>query len=320
MVDGGRVKRDHAAAGNGHDSHETVPSITAGVLLVLVSTCIFGSIPALVVVSGDTIPPLTLLTWRSVVAVVVLSGVILILRRPRTRTPAEHKGQARRAFLLGLLVLGPDTVVYYLSFSYIDTGVAVAMSYIYPTFIVLGLAAYRRARPSQSDLLLGLVALAGVTLLSLPVSDGPVSVLGVALVLVTACGYALYVVLAGGLSRHMAPLRMSLWVIAGSTLAAVGPALVREGTSFPVGLGAWALVGGQALLLVTALATFYAGLRRLGPARSALMDTGQPLVAAVAGGLLLGERLVAVQVIGILLIVSSVAAAALLALRSAHGV
>ena len=193
------------------------------------------------------------------------------------------------------------------------------MSYIYPTLIVLGLAAYRRVRPAPPDLILGLGALAGVTLLTLPGSAGSVSALGVALVLITACGYALYVVLAGRLSRVMDPLRMSLWVIVGSTLSASVPALLREGASLPAGAGAWAVIGGQALMFIMALGTFYAGLRRVGPARSALLDTGQPLVAAVAGGLLLGERLVVLQVIGVLLIVSSVVGAALLSLRSTDG-
>lgn len=283
---------------------------------MLASTCVLACIPALVVLVGDTVPPLTLLTWRSVVAVAALYVVILAVRGDVGRLRGGQGRNARRAALLGFVVLGPDTVLYYVSFLYIDTAVAVAMCYIYPALVVLGLAAYRRARPSRPDMVLGFCALVGVGLLTLPGSGGSVSVLGTSLALTAAAGYAVYVIVAGQLSLAMDPLEMAMWVIAGSAAAALGPALLREGTPLPQGAGAWAIVIGQALLFVTALTTYYAGLRRVGAARASLLDTGQPLVAAVAGGLLLGERLIGLQLLGVAMIVGSVAGAAGLAMRS----
>jgi drug/metabolite transporter (DMT)-like permease len=275
----------------------------------------FGCIPALVVLVDGTVPPLTLLVSRSFTAVLLLGLVVLVMRW-RSPLPTElRRRTAWRGFLIGLVVLGPATVGYYLSFTIIDTSVAVAISYVYPTLVVLGLAAYYRARPARPDLLLGLCALAGVGLLTLPGTGASVSMLGVALALLTAAGYALYVLLASFLSRTMDPIRMALWVTAGTTAAAVWPAFLREGGATPVGLDAVLVVVSQALLFIGALGCFYAGLRRLGAARASLLDTGQPLVAAAAGALLLGERLLPLQLLGVLVITSSVAGAAALALR-----
>jgi drug/metabolite transporter (DMT)-like permease len=157
-----------------------------------------------------------------------------------------------------------------------------------------------------------------VALLTLPGSGASVSMAGAALALITAAGYALYVLLAGRLSMDMGPLRMALWVTAGSAVAAIAPAVVREGAAVPAGTQAWLVVVGQAVLFMAALGCYYAGLRRLGAARASLLDTAQPLVAVVAGAWILGERLFPLQLLGVLIIVSSVAGAAALALGRAN--
>jgi drug/metabolite transporter (DMT)-like permease len=62
-----------------------------------------------------------------------------------------------------------------------------------------------------------------------------------------------------------------------------------------------------------ALVAFYAGLRRLGPTRTALVDTVQPVIAVVVGMAVLGEALERGRALGIALVVVAVAGLPLLA-------
>jgi drug/metabolite transporter (DMT)-like permease len=55
------------------------------------------------------------------------------------------------------------------------------------------------------------------------------------------------------------------------------------------------------------LVAFYAGLRRLGPIRTALVDTVQPVIAGVVDTAVLGEALVPGRALGIALVVAAVA-------------
>lgn len=53
--------------------------------------------------------------------------------------------------LLSLCLLGPEILVFYASFEHIDTGIAVAMGFVYPTFVTAIVACRSRSRPPLAD-------------------------------------------------------------------------------------------------------------------------------------------------------------------------
>jgi drug/metabolite transporter (DMT)-like permease len=209
---------------------------------------------------------------------------------------------------LGLFFLGPEVLVFYQSFDHIDTGLAVAIGFVYPTFVLLIASARTGRKPAAGDVALCLPATAGIVLLTVPGADHNVSLTGVLLVLTSAILYASYAVIASELSGRIGPSLLGVHVMCGVGVTAVVASLLRGDLALPDTTDEWLLVATQAMLLVIAISCYFGGLRHLGPTRASFVDMGQPPVAVAMGAMLLGERILPLQGLGVALVMSSIAA------------
>lgn len=292
-------------------------SARTGIGLVLISTLVFGSTPALVTNLRGALPVVDVISYRSLLGGALLYAAALLLDRSRSRSgdrvdvgPIGISG-----LMLGLLLYTPQILMFYSAFDHIDTSLGVAIGFVYPTLVLCMVAARARRWPAKVDVFLSLVALAGVLAMADPMGSGRVDPVGIVLVLGAALVYATYVVIAGDLVSNVSPLRLGAQVSFGVGIGVAGYGFVTDKLTIPSGRGEWLVVVIQGVLLVVAIGTYYAGLVRLGPTRTSLVDTAQPLIATLAGGLLLNEHLALVQFAGVLLVTGSVAATSVLAHR-----
>lgn len=273
-----------------------------------VSTVVYGVTPSVVSRFKGTLPIADLVAFRAGIAVLLLTCLHLATRSRGARQAGPSVRTRLAAFGLGLLFLGPEVLVFYKSFDHIDTGLAVAIGFVYPTFVLL-LASARNGRfPPAGDLALCLPAIAGIVLLTVPGDERNVSLVGVLLVLTSATLYASYVVIAGELSSRIGPSHLGVHVMTGVGATAVTVSLVRGELALPDTADEWLLVTSQAVLLVIAISCYFGGLRHLGPTRSSFVDMGQPLVAVATGAMLLGERILPLQGVGVAFVLASIAA------------
>ncbi len=152
--------------------------------------------------------------------------------------------------------------------------------------------------------LVGLVIGLGgvVALLGIDVAGRPDELFGAALVLVATLGYAIAPII---VSRRLADLDPLGPVAASLTLAAIvllPAALARwpEAIPSPTALGAIAVLG--VICTALGLVVFFQLIAEAGPSRASVITYINPLVAVVIGVIVLGERLGAMSVAGLLLI------------------
>jgi drug/metabolite transporter (DMT)-like permease len=169
-------------------------------------------------------------------------------------------------------------------------------------------------RLGRGELLMVALAVAGVALVQGQVSS-PAGTMGSDVVgnlligLAVACEAA-FVIAARGISRRLAPLRLSL-----------GVALVSLGASLPLGLigiahadlsavepRIWALLGWYTLTAsVVCTALWYAGAGHVEAWAAGLATAAVPVAALVVAVAVLGERLTPLQVLGAMLVIVSIA-------------
>lgn len=293
-----------------------------GIILVLVSTAIFGATPAVITFLRDGMPLVDVITYRGLLAgalLLVLSLAVdraMVRRGGRRLDRRRHRWFHRHAGLvIGVTVYAPQLLLFYSAFDYIGTSLSVALGYIYPTIVIFLVAARAKLRPSRGELGVAVMALAGILALTNPGSD-PIDLAGVALVFMASVLYALYVVIAGDLVADLPPLRVGGQVSGGVGIAVGGYGIFSGSIGMPVGAAAWGGLVLQAVMLVCAVATYYLGLVRLGASTTSLVDCAQPLFALMAGGWLLGERLVPLQLLGVVLVTLAVAMTSILARRA----
>jgi inner membrane transporter RhtA len=223
------------------------------------------------------------------------SLVLIAVWRPSVR------GRERRELALAAvfgLVLGAMNLSFYESLHRIPLGIAVALEFVGPLTVAL-LGSRRRL-----DLLW--VALAAAGILALTRTGGhPLSGLGVALALLAGVFWGLYIVLNARLGQ----------VFEGGSGLALAMCLATVAV-LPAGIveGGAHLLDGESLLLGAAVGVLSSAipytfeveaLRRIAPPVFGVLMSLEPAVAALAGLVVLGQRLAAREVIGIALVIAA---------------
>lgn len=283
-----------------------------GLAFVLLSACAYGITPAMIRLAYRAdLNELSVISLRSAIAAVLIWVAARVVGEARIRRTA-----ALRLAALGAVLYGPQMWLYYAALRRIDTAVAVAAVYIYPAIVAVLMAVRLRQPPPAAVIALVAVAVLGVATITASAGPSRVGALGIAFALVAALIYAVYVVLAASITATLPSLGSAAWVLTGATASTLIAAALTGQLALP-GTGlAWGYVMMHGLMLVpVGLVAFYAGLRRLGPARTALVDTLQPVIAVSVGMAVLGERLAPGRAVGIALVVLAVVGMPVLAGR-----
>ena len=234
-----------------------------------------------------------------VLRLLLATALLLVIARPRWR------GHSRRDWVTVIcfgVALGLMNFAFYASLGHLPIGVAVTIEFIGP----LALAAVLSRRPR--DLLAVAAAAIGVLLISQALSLPLDELEGTGIVLALAAGacWAGYIVFSGRTGAAFPQLE-------GLALAmVVASALVLPFGIWDVsvhGTGAWdgtVLLKGLGIAVLSSVLPYsleLVALRRLAPAVFGILLSLEPAVAALAGLLVLGQRLSPVQLGGMALVV-----------------
>ena len=277
----------------------TKRTTVAGLGFVLLSACAYGITPALFKLAYRAhLDELSLIGLRSAAAAVLVAAAAWVIREPGIPPRA-----ATRLVALGAGLYGPQMWLYFAALHWLDTTVAVAAAYVYPTIVAVIVAVRRRRPPPAVEVALIGVAALGVAAIALSGGPARADPLGLALVLTAALLYAGYVVVAASVTVDLPTLGSTAWMLAGTAVATLGAAAATGRLALPAGPTAWTYLLVHGLVVVpVGLVAFYAGLRRLGPVRTSLVDNLQPVIAVTVGSTVLGERLTLSRALGITLV------------------
>jgi len=206
---------------------------------------------------------------------------MLLLLRPRVR---QWTGAAWRAAAMLGVTMGAMNLIFYLSLRTVPLGVAVTVEFIGP--LLLALAQTRRL----VDLLWALLATSGVVLLGLDTTTGiPLS--GLALALLAGLFWAGYILASAHLGQQLPGMDgLAVALAFGALLVlpfgAAGASAVFSTPSL--------LIGGAAVALLSSVICYgleLSALRRMPTRVFGILMSLEPAAAAIAGLLVLSQRL-----------------------------
>ena len=267
----------------------------AALLAVLVWGVSFPVLKGLMTVMD----PLTLMLVRGLLSLAVLA--VLVRRAGRWRPP-------ERAELPGLLAVGLigftlNQILYSWGLHLTSASHSGLIFTLTPLFVFgLGqaLGQIRMGAVDVVGLALGLVG--ALLIIGWPAAGGPgrASMLGDLLTVGAAITWGVWTILAAPILRRHGTLAGTFWITATGTLGLAPfalPGLVAQNWGLPwwavAGILYTATVGGALGSLL-----WYAAVRRLGPARTAVYANMESFVAVLAAALLLGERVAWTSVVG----------------------
>ena len=220
--------------------------------------------------------------------------VLLAVARPTLR---GHSASAWRTVVLFGLVLGAMNWSFYASLDRLHIGVAVTIEFIGP--LTLAAVQSRRVR----DLLAVAAAAAGILLISqaLTVPWGDLDLIGIGLALLAGTFWAGYIVL----SQRTGAAFPGLNGLALAMIVALALVLPFGIWSVPLWTGD-VLVKGAAVAILSSVLPYsleLLALRQLSQRVFGILLSLEPAVAALAGLIVLGQRLTPPQLVGLALVV-----------------
>lgn len=276
-----------------------------GFLYGLLSSASFGLIPLF------TIPAMhqgmefwSILFYRFLFAMLALAGILLL---------DKQSFYIRRKEILPLILLAclydSSAVFLFWGYQFMASGVATTIHFMYPVLTTLIMMIFFHEK--KSFWRMGAIALAigGVFFLSNGDSTGSVTWLGVFIVLISALGYALYLVTVSQLKNlEMKGLKMTFYVfLFGGILLFTGMVISDIGLqAIPDRITLGNLVMLALVPTVISNLALVRAIKNIGSTLTSVLGAMEPVTAVGVGILIFGEPFTSGIALGILLIISAV--------------
>ena len=272
-------------------------SVRTASALIVFAACCFGSITLFAIVATrDGATLLALLTWRYVLAILMLLPIA-------ARAIAAVRNR-QRAWPLIVFAGGAQAAIAYLSLAALEYMTAATLAflfYTYPAWVAL-IAAVRRTEP-LTPIRLGALALSLVGIVIMVGSPwaAPIPLPGLALALGSAFLYAVYIPLVARIQQGVEPAAATAYICVGAGVVylAIGAATGALGDLALPGVPSWLAAAGIALLsTVLGFIAFLRALPVLGTVRTAIICTVEPFYTAVAAALFFAQPLTPSTIVG----------------------
>lgn len=234
----------------------------------------------------------------------LIVAVVMLFRRESLKVD-------RREFLtltaLGVLFIF-SSLTLYLSFHLMPAGVASTILFTYPVMTAAIMAVFFRERIRTGTIMSILLSFAGVLLLYWSDGGGTLHIGGVALVLVSALTYALYIIVVDKSPLAMSSFKINFYVLfycaAGMALFAL---LSGQPLQLPPTPRAWLWVSWLAVVpAIMALVMMVYAAKYIGSTPTAILGALEPTTAVLIGVLVFAEPFTLRLLLGIVLILAAV--------------
>lgn len=270
-----------------------------GITLVVVSAATFGTLAIFGRYAyANGMDTLTILFLRFSMAAILM---LAFLFGRRERIP-------RGSVLLKLIGMGAlgyigQAFAYFTALKYASAGLVALLLYLYPIFVAL-LAALVLHEPITGVKRLAL----GLALIGTALTVGPLrgQLLGILFAITSAIIYSIYIIVGTDVMKHVSAVQSSAVIFAAAGMTAGGLMLIN-GPHLPASGSGWAtIISIVVVATIIPVATFLAGLERIGPTNSAMLSTLEPVVTVLLAYWWLDETLTPVALIGGALILLAV--------------
>lgn len=262
-----------------------------GILLIAISAASFGTLAIFGrFLYADGMDTFSMLFLRFGFAALLMT-VILLLRN-------EHFPRGRVLWqLIGMGALGyvGQSFSYLSAIKYASAGLVALLLYLYPVFVFVLSLVVLGEKVSWLKVLALILALTG-TALTVDPAGGQLN--GILLSISAALIYSVYIIVGTDVMKHVSAIQSSA-VIFASAAAVYGILMIVNGAHLPSTNSGWVNIIGIVLVAtVIPVATFLAGLERIGPTNAAMLSTLEPVVTVLLAAWIFDERLQAIVMLG----------------------
>ena len=245
---------------------------------------------------ADGMNPSSVLVYRYAFATLMF----LIWMAAKRESLTISWGTAIRLAILGTL-MSMSSATLYLSFRYMDAGVASTILFSYPIMVAVLMVVFYHEHLTWSTTLCILMAVSGIALLYH--GKG-----GVTLVILSSLLYAFYIIGVNQTHTKLSPVKFTFWIVFFGLIALLVYTLFVSEPLEPLRTPLEWASALQLALLPTVLSLYFINIaiEHIGSTPTAIMGAVEPVTAVCIGVCIFGESFTLRLAIGIVLILSAV--------------
>lgn len=275
-----------------------------GFLYGILSSASFGLIPLFAIPAmNEKMAFMPVLLYRFTFATLALA-IVLAARGVSFKLT---KKDFPPLLLLAVLYLISSVFLLW-GYKFMPSGIATTIHFMYPVITTIIMMIFFREKKSLWRMIAIALAVGGVFFLSNTKTESSISLIGIIIVLISAIGYALYLVTVGQVKNdNLKGLRLTFYVfLLGTIMLFAGMSATGNLAPIP----SWTAAGNLVLLaliptIVSNLALIEA-IKNIGSTLTSVLGAMEPVTAVIVGILVFGETFTFSIGLGIFLIISAV--------------
>lgn len=252
---------------------------------------------------ADGMNPDSVLLFRYLFAI----PVIAVMIRARGRSFAVQPRMVPALAVTGLL-MAFSSLALFLSYNYMDAGIASTVLFVYPIMVAVIMSALFRERLRPLTIGCIAAATAGIALLCKGPDGATLSPVGTLFVILSALSYAIYIVAVNRRPlKDTATLTLTFHVLLAGAMLFVARLCFAAQLTLPTKWYLWGNLAALALFptAISLICTTRA-IQFIGSTPTAILGALEPVTAVIIGVTVFGERLGGREIAGLLMIVGAV--------------
>lgn len=266
-----------------------------GYFLIFLSATAFGLMPIFAIYAYDhQVSVNTLLFLRFSFASIIFFCYLFM----KKRFVPISKRQLLTFFLLGSILYTLQSSFYFSSIKYIPASLAALILYLYPIFVAILSFFVNKEQLTKFMIISMIISLIGI-LLVLGTPANHVNVFGILLALGAAIIYSIYIIVGGRVTLQVPPLVTSAFIALFAAIAFLILGLITNTLHFHFSFVGWlSILCISIISSVISMATFFAGIKLIGPTKSAILSMVEPVITIIFSTILLHEHMKLLQIVG----------------------
>lgn len=277
-------------------------NITKGLLASIISAVLFGLMPlATKFLYSYGLNTITVVFFRQIIALPVV--MILLKNTDKVKLSGKDVFEASRIIIFGMLF---TQIMLYASYNYISTGLATTLHYIYPTFVVIGMVIFYKAKMTWVKISCVLLCTVGIILFYEHV--GQVQLNGMLIALGSGLSYAYYLIsLSRSNIKFIPPMQYAFLYVVITSVAVFIYGMSTRSLHWFWPIEAWLVmvVFSITITIIAVLLVQYA-VKFIEPEVVSIVSTLEPITSIIIGALYLNEIITIKTAVGMVCILSAV--------------
>jgi len=242
-----------------------------------------------------------MLFWRFLISSLLI-GLLVICTLFRSNTIRENLGGILKILLYGAAFYSATSITYFISSTYIGTGLAMVIFFTYPAIIMLfNWLFYKKPIPKAYYAAIALITI-GMLLLT-DLSTLKYDIIGIGSGILSAFFYAGYIL--SSKKTKVSPLVSTFMVSLGCMILCLMLALMHHSLVIPKTIGIWGNIFAMAIICTAIpILLLLESLKYLSEEKASILSVLEPVFVVFFGIILLGETINVLQIAGIITILS----------------